>query len=135
MEQLTSFDHLWLLLNPAPEYNHKKPDCQGLWNSLTLQKQHVIYRIIRSKKEKGERLHPNPFFALEDNINVEPTFLSGTQQDEAWADNIPLVMVKYRDRYVICTAETQQLFELEFVRQWEKINENERKNNLTTEQQ
>ncbi|MBO4689980.1 MAG: hypothetical protein J5621_03815 [Paludibacteraceae bacterium] len=123
MEQLTSFDHLWLLLNPAPEYNRKKPDCQGLWNSLTLKKQHVVYRIIRSKKEKGERLHTNPFFALEDNINVEPTFLTGPQQDEAWADGKPLVMVKYRDRYAICTAETQQLFELEFVREWEKSKE------------
>ncbi len=116
--ELSSFDHLWALLAPASEYNRKRSDCQGLWNSLPLKKQHVVYRVLCNKKAKGERIHPNPFFALEDNINVEPEFLTGPQQDEAWQYNIPIVMVKHNGRYRICTAETQKLFELEFVQEW-----------------
>jgi len=118
--ELSSFDHLWALLAPAPEYNRKRSDCQGLWDTLPLKKQHVVYRVLCNKKKKGERIHPNPFFALEDNINVEPEFLTGAQQDEAWEHNIPIVMVKHNDRYRICTAETQKLFELEFVQEWNK---------------
>ena len=121
MAELTSFDNFWALLSPAAEYNRKRADCQGLWNSLPLKKQHVVYRIIRNKKEKGERIHPNPFFALEDNINAEPEFLTGTQQDEAWNNNIPIVMVKHHGRFLICTAETQKVFELEFVQKWERF--------------
>lgn len=120
MAELTSFDHFWALLNPAPDYNRKRQECLGLWNSLTLKRQHVVYRILRDKKEKGLRIHPNPFFALEDNINAEPEFLTGTQQDEAWDNNIPLVMVRYQNLYRICTLETQTLFELEFVQKWER---------------
>ena len=121
MTQLNSFDHLWALLAPAAEYNRKRSDCQGLWDSLPLQKQHVVFRVIQNKKFKGERLHPNPFFALEDNITAEPEFLTGTQQDEAWEHGIELVMVKYHDRYRICTRETQKLFELEVFQKWDKL--------------
>ncbi len=120
MAELTSFDHLWSLLNPAAEYNRKRSDVKGLWDTLPLHKQHVIYRVIQNKKSKGERIHPNPFFALEDNVNVEPEFLTGAQQDEAWDQGIPMVMVKYQKRYKICTEETQKLFELEFVQEWKR---------------
>lgn len=121
MANLSSFDHLWSLLNPASEYLRKRKDVQSLWDTIPLQKQRVIYRVIRDKKEKGLRLHPNPFFALEDNINVEPEFLTGTQQDEAWDNNIPLVMVKYQGNFRICTKEIQELFDLEFVMDWSKF--------------
>ena len=120
MATLTSFDHLGLLLAPAAEYNRKRSDCQGLWDTLPLSRQRIVYRVLRDKKAKGERVHPNPFFALEDNINVEPQFLTGTQQDEAWEQGTPLVMVKYQGNYRICTAEMQQQFELELVRPWKK---------------
>jgi len=124
MAELTSFDHFWALLSPAAEYNRKRTDCQGLWNTLPLHKQHVVFRVLQNKKAKGERIHPNPFFALEDNINVEPEFLTGTQQDEAWDNNIPIVMVKHQGKYRICTEETQKVFELEFVQKWEKYIDN-----------
>lgn len=120
MTDLSTFNHFWALLSPVAEYERKRTDCKTLWDSLPLQRQRVIYSVIKRKKENGERLHPNPFFALEDNINAEPTFLSGTEQEEAWEDKIPLVMVKYHDRYLICTEEMQKLFGLEFVMKWEK---------------
>ncbi|MBR5676633.1 MAG: hypothetical protein IKX20_00625 [Paludibacteraceae bacterium] len=120
MTDLSTFNYFWALVAPVAEYERKRNDCKALWDSLPIQRQRIIYRVIQRKKENGEKVHPNPFFALEDNINVEPDFLSGMQQEEAWERGIPLVMVKYHDRYLICTEETQKMFGLEFVMKWEK---------------
>ena len=118
---MDTFNHLWALLDPSNSYLPQQECCRRIWSSLPLQRQRIIYSSLREKLQKGEKVHPNPKFALEDNMNAQPEFLTGTQQDEAWDNQIPMVMVKYQERYRICTEQTQKNFELEFVRKWERI--------------
>ena len=116
-----TFDYLWRLLAPASTYDNKKDSCRALWNSFTLEQQRVIYAVLRNKKAQGEKIHPNPYFALEDNAYPEPDFLNGVQQDECWEQGIPLVMVEYKGRFPICTRATAELFQLKIHQEWIRI--------------
>ena len=60
----------------------------------------------------------NPYFFVVDFPEPQPTFLSGQEQDRLREQGIPLVQVKYNGKFLICTKQTMQDFNLEFVRNW-----------------
>jgi hypothetical protein len=70
------------------------------------------------EKAEGGIGTKNPYFFVQDFPDPQPQFLSGVEQDECRKDGIPLVQVRYGDRYKICTRATMDLFGLEYVRDW-----------------
>ena len=53
----------------------------------------------------------NPYFFVLDFPEPQPTFLRGDEGGD-------LVQVRYKGLYKICTRETMELFNLEFVKNW-----------------
>jgi len=118
---MTSFDYFWKLTDPSDSYSQFKETCRKIWNAQTLQRQRIIYAAIKNKFANGDKVHPNPKFALEDNINAQPEFLNGFQQEECWQNDVQMVQVRYNGLYKICTAEACKRFGLEFVRYWNAV--------------
>ena len=81
----------------------------------------TIYATIRAKQQKGEKVHPNPKFALEDNLNAQPDFLDGYEIDEAWEQNVPLVQVHFNGLYKICRLADAQAFGLTIARPFDQM--------------
>ena len=113
MEEV-SFEALWQLLSPEGEFCRRRRVCLKRWESFSLQRQRMIYSILVTKKANGDYVSPNPYYAIDD--NDKPVFLSGMEQDRLRAAGIALVMVKYHERYVVCTHETMSAYALEFIR-------------------
>lgn len=81
----------------------------------------MIYSILVTKLTNGEYVSPNPYYAIDD--NDKPVFLTGNEQDRLRQVGIPLVMVKYRERFLVCTLETMKAFQLTFVRNVQPLND------------
>ena len=113
---MITFNDLWLLLEVRSEYESLKRSCEKMWNAFPPKRQELIYRTIAEKKSLGEFVDFNPYYAIQKNANPQPKFLDGFQQEEAWEENIPLVIVRYNRRCLCCTRETMEAHELEFVR-------------------
>ena len=62
-----SFDSIWTLLAPFGEFKRRRLACMALWESYSPAKQQGIYARIQGKKQRGEFVHENPYFAIEDN--------------------------------------------------------------------
>ena len=118
---MTSFDYLWQVLDPADSYPQVKDTCRKIWDAQPLQRQRIIYATIKQKLRDGDKVHPNPKFALEDNLNAQPAFLDGYEIDEAWDANIPLVHVLFNGLYKICRLADAQAFGLTITRPFDKI--------------
>lgn len=74
----------------------------------------MIYCILVTKLTNGDYVSPNPYFAIDD--NDKPAFLTGNEQDRLRQAGVPLVLVKYRERFLVCTLETMKAYQLVFVR-------------------
>ena len=70
---MDSFDHIWKLLNPASEYCTlgRIQACRALWSGYDLERQRFTYRAIRDKLQRGEKVSPVPYFAIQDNSRTE----------------------------------------------------------------
>lgn len=108
------FEQLWQLLAPEGEFCRRRKVCLKRWESFSPQRQRMIYSILVSKMTNGDYVSPNPYFAIDD--NDKPVFLTGNEQDRLHQAGIPLVLVKYRERFLVCTLETMQAYQLVFVR-------------------
>ena len=115
---MTSFDYLWQVIDPADSYPQVKDTCRKIWDAQPLLRQRLIYATIQQKLRDGEKVHPNPKFALEDNLNAQPEFLNGIQQDECFLNGIPLVQVRYNGLYKICALATMKRFGLDYIKDW-----------------
>ena len=113
---MATFNDLWLLLEPGPEYQGVRRACEKMWEAIPPKRQELIYRTLAEKKSLGEFVDFNPYYALQKNANPMPKFLDGWQQDDAHEEGIPLVIVHFNRRYLCCTRETMEAFELDFFR-------------------
>ena len=66
MESIT-FDTIWTLLAPFGEFKRRRQACMALWDSFSPEAQQYIYERIQGKLQRGEFVHDNPYFAIEDN--------------------------------------------------------------------
>ena len=66
METIT-FDTLWALLAPFGEFKRRRQACIALWDGFSPEQQQDIYARIQGKLQRGEFVHDNPYFAIEDN--------------------------------------------------------------------
>ena len=115
-QQECLFDKLWLLYEPAPEFHNR----YGATKIAFEKRSEVAQRaMIESLEEHpGMKGSPNPYFFVVDFPEPQPQFLTGQEQDRLREQGIPLVQVKYNGKFLICTRETKELFNLEFVRNW-----------------
>jgi hypothetical protein len=110
------FQDLWTLLQPGPEYDGVRRACEKMWDAIPPQRQQLIYDTLSEKKSLGEFIDFNPYYALQKNANPMPHFLDGWEQDDAHAEGIPLVIVRFNRRYLCCTRATMLAHNLPFVR-------------------
>ena len=114
------FEKFWKFFSVAmpTEFHNRK----GATKVAFEQRSEVAQRAIVNAAQEGAPGHPgdtsNPYFFVVDFPEPQPTFLSGQEQDEHHRQGIPLVQVKYNGKYLICTKQTMQDFNLEFVRNW-----------------
>lgn len=65
----TLYDQLWELLSPVGEYLYRDRACRRLWETFSPAKRQEIYERIRAKKQRGEAVNPNPYYAIVGNID------------------------------------------------------------------
>ena len=119
-----TFQDLWQLLQPTVVFNTRGryEKCLTLWNIMDEAQRNRIYNSLAAKRQNGEFVHPNPCFALDDEMQDDecmqaklkqwkPTFLNGDEGGD-------LVQVLYDGKYKICTRETMKEFNLQFVKDW-----------------
>ena len=84
------------------------------WQKCSDVKKRQLIEAVKS----GAHFKPRLDWLIADFPEPEPTFLSGQEQDEYHRQGIPLVQVKYNGKFLICTRQTMELFNLSFVRNW-----------------
>ena len=84
------------------------------WSKCSIAKRTKLLAAVKS----GAHFKPRLDWLISDFPEPEPDFLSGQEQDRLREQGIPLVQVKYNGKFLICTRETKELFNLEFVRDW-----------------
>ena len=84
------------------------------WQKCSDVKKRQLIEAVKS----GAHFKPRLDWLIADFPEPEPTFLSGLEQDRLREQGIPLVQVKYNGIFLICTKQTMQDFNLEFVRNW-----------------
>ena len=112
-----SFEEFWKAANVnLTMWPNRKEATRREWNKRSdLAKKALIDAALKNKLDYGTK---NPVFFVADFPEPQPYFLSGVEQDNCHAACIPLVQVKYNGAFKICTRDTMELFNLEFVRDW-----------------
>ena len=87
----TSFDYLWELLAPQGEYVYRENVCRRMWATFDTDKQRAIYARIRGKKQRGEPVSPNPYYAIQHNMEPEPPKLNPPKNYNGSSDFIDVV--------------------------------------------
>lgn len=102
------------MLAPEGEFCRRRKACEKRWDTYSAVRQQYLFKILQRKKNNGEYVSANPYYAIDD--NDKPVFLSGTEQDRMHAEGIAIVLVRYLGRYMVCTHETMCAYALEYVR-------------------
>ena len=66
---MSTFNHIWALLEPKIEYTNLIYRCKELWDSFPIEKQREIYLKIRNKKLEHVFVDYNPLLAIRNNAN------------------------------------------------------------------
>jgi len=61
-----SFYSIWALLKPQGEYKRRRDACERLWAGYPPEMQQRIFDTLSEAKRRGDRISPNPYFAIED---------------------------------------------------------------------
>ena len=122
-DEKSSFDYMWNLLNPPREFHNMRTKCETtLWNALTIHMQHRIYRLIRDKKRRGETIQPNPWYAIVNARDAEPTNYNGDARVDEIAKTTPMVIAWYKERAGIYTLEEALALNLNIIRDFKLLN-------------
>ena len=120
----SSFDHMWDLLNPPQEFINMRSKCEtNLWNTLTIHMQHRVYRLIRDKKRLGEVINPNPWFAIVNARDAEPTNYNGDARIDDLAKTTKMVVAWYKGLAGIYTLEEALALKLSIIREFKLLKE------------
>ena len=92
-----------------------RDECLRMWSDYPDWKR----KMLIARLQDGTWLKPRLDWLISD-FNPQPQFLSGIEQEENWRLDIPMVQVKVNGSYRICTPQTQQDFDLEYVKPWPK---------------
>ena len=83
-----------------------RDDCQRMWSTFPDWKR----KMLIDKVNSGEWIRPR-FDWLIGDFNPQPEFRKGDEDED-------LVQVRYNGAYKICTRQTMEQFNLEFVKNW-----------------
>ena len=115
----SSFDYMWDLLNPPREFHNMRGKCEtNLWNTLSIHMQHRVYRLIRDKKRRGESVHPNPWYAIVNARDAEPTNYNGDTRIDELVKTTKMVVAWYKERAGIYTLEEALALKLSIIREF-----------------
>ena len=119
-QQDSLFEKFWKFFSVSmPTVFHNR---KGATKIAFEKRSEVAQRAMIEAAQEGAPGHPgdssNPYFFVVDFPEPTPDFLSGQEQDRLREQGIPLVQVKYNGKFLICTRETKELFNLEFMRNW-----------------
>lgn len=109
--QKDTFDFIWKLLNPQGEYVYREKICRRMWASFDLDRQRSIYLRILNKLKRGEAVSPNPYYAIQHNMDPEPPKLTPPKNYNGTADFLivvksgALVTAEYNGEVGIYTEE------------------------------
>ena len=100
-------------------FRYRGEACEQRWAKLPETWKMSIIEDLKRCRDRGEKpFKENPYFYLCDFPEPKPEFLSGQEQDRLREQGIPLVQVKYNGKFLICTRDTMELFNLEWVCNW-----------------
>lgn len=63
---MCTFYSIWALLKPEGEYKRRRDACERLWAGYSPEMQQHIFDTLNAAKQRGDRISPNPYFAIED---------------------------------------------------------------------
>lgn len=123
-DEKKSFDYMWELLNPPREFHNMRSKCEtALWNALSIDMQHRVYRLIRGKKRRGEAIQPNPWYAIVNARDAEPTNYNGDPRIDKLAKTTKMVVAWYKERAGIYTLEEALALKLSIIREFRPLHD------------
>ena len=84
--------------------------------------QHRVYRLIRDKKRRGEAIHPNPWYAIVNARDAEPTNYNGDARIDDLAKTTKMVVAWYKGLAGIYTLEEALALKLSIIREFKLKN-------------
>ena len=93
-----------------------EPKALEAWSQATPIKRRRLLEAVQS----GAHFRRCLDWLIADFPEPQPEFLSGEQQERNWKTGIEMIQVKYNGHFLICTPQTQQDFDLEYVKPWPK---------------
>ena len=116
MDEDKDYQDFWARYKPDEiRFPNRKRATYRLWrNRIPATQKAMLAYVTENSVPKWK----NPYFFVQEFPDPEPEFLSGQQQEKNWKNGIPMVQVKYGDKFLICTLETQQSFRLDKVCDW-----------------
>ena len=110
---------MWDLLNPPQEFHNMRAKCEtALWNTLSIHMQHRVYRLIRDRKRCGEAVNSNPWYAIVNARDAEPTDYNGNPCIDDLAKTTKMVVAWYKSRAGIYTLEEALALKLCIIREF-----------------
>ena len=113
-EKGLDFMDFWFLFSAPKDKLNRENACRRLWESTTFsraKKQAIIKELTNHQMDGTFTEERNPSFFLNNFPEPQPTFLRGDESGD-------IVQVRYNGAYKLCTRETMELFNLEWVRDW-----------------
>jgi hypothetical protein len=120
----SSFEFLWELLDPPLEFHNMRAKCESkLWNACAIHMQHRIYRLIRDRQRAGKPVEPNPWYAIVNARDAEPTNYNGSPAVDDVAKTTKMVVAWYKGLAGIYTLEEALALKLQIIREFKLIND------------
>lgn len=118
MDNDKDFQEFWKQYKPDEiRFPNRKRATYRLWcDRLPATRKAMLAYVIENDVPKWK----NPYFFVQEFSDPQPEFLSGQDQERNWKSGIPMVQVKVGSRFLICTTQTQQDFNLPLIKPWPK---------------
>ena len=116
MDEDNDYQDFWTHYKPDEiRFPNRKRATYRLWyNRIPATQKAMLAYVTENSVPKWK----NPYFFVQEFPDPDPVFLSGPEQDKFWKAGIPLVQVKVGDKFLICTLQTQQDFNLDYQQDW-----------------
>ena len=113
-EENLDFMDFWFLFSAPKDKLNRESACRRLWESTTFsraKKQAIMKELTDHQMDGTFTEERNPYFFLNNFPEPQPVFLRGDESGD-------IVQVRYNGAYKLCTRETMERFNLEWVRDW-----------------
>ena len=115
IEKKDTFQIMWNRLNPRAEFKDRERAARNYWNALTIERQRQIYYDIDCRLKRGEKINPNPLFAIQDS-SPTPTNYNGSLGINDMMKTEKMVSARYYEKYGIYTLKEAKIFEMEDIK-------------------